>query len=258
MRDFDMASDNLIQQAVDMIRGSQRIVVLTGAGVSKESGVPTFRDAMDGLWARFNPQQLATPQAFAENPKRVWDWYEYRRSLVAQARPNPGHLALAELEHRAESFTVITQNVDDLHEQAGSKNIIHLHGNIAQNKCFFNCEGDPTPVDVSKLDYDREQGPPLCPYCGRWVRPDVVWFGETLPVDQLYAAKAASAAADLMLVVGTSGIVTPAATLPQIAKIKGAKIIEVNPDDSMITPIADIKLDGSSGEILPQVLKALE
>lgn len=252
-----MPSDNLIQQAADILRTSKNIAVLTGAGVSKESGVPTFRDAMDGLWARFDPQQLATPTAFMQNPRLVWDWYEYRREMVAKARPNPGHLALAELEKRAPSLTVITQNVDDLHEQAGSKNVIHLHGNIARSKCFYNCKGDPTIVDVSKIEYDKTQGPPSCPHCGRWLRPDVVWFGEMLPVDQLDAAKIASASADVMLVIGTSGLVTPAATLPELAKSRGAKIIEVNPDDSMITRIADIKLDGVSGEILPRVLEAM-
>lgn len=250
-----MTSDDLIQQAVDVLRGSKRVAVLTGAGVSKESGVPTFRDAQDGLWAKYDPQQLATPLAFMENPKLVWDWYEYRRGMVAQAKPNPGHMALAELEKQFPDLIVITQNVDDLHEQAGSTNVIHLHGNIAQSKCFFNCQGDPTLIDVSKIEY--EEGPPPCPHCGKWVRPNVVWFGEILPSDQLVAAKEASVSADVMFVVGTSGLVTPAASLPGLAQRSGAKIIEVNPEYSMITRIADVKLEGASGEILPRVLKVL-
>ncbi len=245
-----------IQQAVEILRQSKRLAVLTGAGVSKESGVPTFRDAQDGLWAKYDPQQLATALAFMENPKLVWDWYEYRRGMVAQAKPNPGHVALAELEKYFPEMVVITQNVDDLHEQAGSTRVIHLHGNIAQSKCFFNCQGEPTLIDVSKIEY--EEGPPACPHCGQWVRPNVVWFGEILPVEQLDAAKEASATTDVMIVVGTSGLVTPAASLPGLAQRNGAKIIEVNPDYSMITRIADVKLEGASGEMLPRVMQALD
>lgn len=250
-----MVSESLIHQAADILRGSKHPVVLSGAGVSKESGVPTFRDAQDGLWAKYDPEQLATRHAFANNPKLVWDWYEYRRAMVAQAQPNPGHVALAAMEKRFPNLIVITQNVDDLHEQAGSTHVIHLHGNIAQSKCFYDCQGEPTLVDVSHIDYD--QGPPPCPHCGRWVRPNVVWFGEMLPQAALEAAHAAAEQSDVMIVVGTSGIVTPAATLPKLAKRKGAKIIEVNPDYSMITPLADVKLGGPSGEILPRVLKLL-
>jgi NAD-dependent deacetylase len=231
--------------------------VLTGAGVSKESGVPTFRDAMDGLWAKFDSQQLATPQAFKADPKLVWDWYEYRRELVRGAKPNPGHFALAELEKSYPSLTIITQNVDDLHEQAGSKNIIHLHGNIAQSKCFDNCQGDPTLIDLDRYEWDHENTPPPCPLCSAYVRPDVGWFGERLPLDALDRAKVVSISCDVMIVVGTSGLVTPAASMPEYAKQAGAKIIEVNPDYSMITRIADVKLEGASGEMLPQVIEAL-
>ena len=250
-------SDQLIQQAADAIRDSKQIAILTGAGVSKESGVPTFRDALDGLWSKYDPQELATPQAFQRNPKLVWDWYEFRREMVREARPNPGHIAIAELERRYPSTHVITQNVDDLHERAGSKNVIHLHGSIARSKCFFNCRGNPTIVDISQVEWDKESGPPSCPHCGRWVRPDVVWFGEMLPQDQLEGALAISMACDVMIVVGTSGLVTPAAAMPGYAKSAGATIIEVNPDYSMITRIADIKLEGPSGEMLPRVLEVL-
>jgi NAD-dependent deacetylase len=247
-----------IRRAADLIRQSKRMTVLTGAGVSKESGIPTFRDALDGLWAQYDPKQLATALAFLANPKLVWDFYEFRRDLMRPARPNPGHLALADLEHRKPGFTLITQNIDDLHEQAGSVNVIHLHGRIAQNKCFFNCQGSPTLVDVSQIEWDRESGPPPCPHCGGWVRPDVVWFGEMLPVDAVRAAQDAITATDLMLVVGTSGVVMPAAGMPYAAKERGAAVIEINPFQSEITPAADVWLQAPSGEALPQVLAALD
>lgn len=250
--------DDAVQKAADLLKNSRKIAVLTGAGVSKESGVPTFRDALDGLWARFNPQELATPMAFANNPKLVWEWYEFRREMMQNAKPNPGHIALAALEKRCDDFTLITQNVDDLHEQAGSENIIHLHGSIAQNKCFYDCQGDPTLVDISQIIWDKSSGPPPCPHCGRWVRPNVVWFHEMLPAIALAQAYAASRSAAVMLVVGTSGLVTPAADLPSHTKSAGGKIIEVNPDYSMITRIADIKLDSAAGEVLPQLLVAME
>jgi NAD-dependent deacetylase len=252
-----MSTTDAIQQAADLIKQAHKIVVLTGAGVSKESGVPTFRDAMDGLWAKYDPQELATPQAFEQNPTLVWDWYTWRRQLASKVKPNPGHLALAQLEKRYPSTTIITQNVDDLHEQAGTKNIIHLHGNIAQSKCYDDCQGKPTVIDIDSFAWDREQGPPLCPHCGAKVRPDVVWFGEMLPRENLALAVQSSVDCDVMLVVGTSGLVTPAATLPTYAKDAGAKIIEVNPDYSMITRIADIKLEGASGQMLPQVIDLL-
>lgn len=248
---------DLIQQAADLIQQANQIAILTGAGVSKESGVPTFRDAQDGLWAKYDPQELATPTAFRRNPKLVWDWYTFRREMGAKAKPNPGHVALAEIERRFPGTVLITQNVDDLHEQAGSQDVIHLHGNIARSKCSVDCQGTPTIIDITKLTWDRNAGPPACPYCGSFVRPDVVWFGEMLPSYAINRAADLSEACDLMIVVGTSGIVTPAASLPAHAKRSGATIIEVNPDYSMITRIADIKLDGPSGEMLPLVMEAL-
>lgn len=249
--------EQLIQAACQRLRASRHLTVLTGAGISKESGVPTFRDAIDGLWAQYDPMQLATRDAFQRSPKLVWDWYEYRRELVRAAQPNPGHYALAELQRRFPHLRIITQNVDDLHERAGSTAVIRLHGNIAASKCFYNCQGSPTLVDVTSLEWDIAGGPPSCPHCGRWLRPDVVWFGEMLPPDQIEAASHASTDADVMLVVGTSGVVTPAATMPVIAKRSGACVIEVNPVESQITPIADIWLAGPSGEVLPRLLEAL-
>lgn len=252
-----MADDSVIQQAAAMMRASQRLVALTGSGISRESGVPTFRDALDGLWARFDPQELATPTAFRANPKLVWDWYEYRRAVARRARPNPGHTALADLQQRFPNLQIITQNVDDLHEQAGSTGVIRLHGSLHGNRCFYNCQGDPTPVEVSALDFDPENGPPHCPYCGRWVRPDVVWFGEMLPPAQLHAATDAALHADLMLVIGTSGLVAPAADLPRLAQRDGACLIEVNPVTSALTPAVDLWLQGQAGEILPRLVAAL-
>lgn len=250
-------TDNLLKQAAQLIHEAEVVAVLTGAGVSKESGVPTFRDAMEGLWAKYNPEELATPFAFKENPKLVWDWYQWRRQLVSGAKPNLGHFALAKLQDY-KTVHLITQNVDDLHEQAGSKNVIHLHGNIAENKCFDNCQGEPTIIDISALDYDKAASPPNCPHCGAYVRPNVVWFHEMLPSHAIQTAAKISQNCDVMLVVGTSGLVTPASQLPPTAKHSGAKIIEVNPDYSMITRIADIKLEGPSGEILPKVIEALD
>ncbi len=253
-----MTYDDAIQEAAAVLKRSRNIAVLTGAGVSKESGVPTFRDAQTGLWEKYDPQQLATPQAFQADPKLVWEWYEFRRGMVRQAQPNPGHVALARLEQHYPQMHVITQNVDDLHEQAGSRNVIHLHGNIARSKCFNACQGEPTFIDLNHLSAaEREASPPHCPDCGGFIRPDVVWFGEMLPSASLEAALNASQACDVMIVIGTSGLVSPAASLPTYAKQAGAQVIEVNPDHSMITPLADIRLAGASGVMLPQLLAAM-
>ncbi len=253
-----MTLENRIAQAAALVRKSQRLTALTGAGVSAESGIPTFRDALTGLWAHYDPTRLATPEAFRDNPKLVWDFYEFRRGLMRPAQPNPAHRALAALERRFPAMQIITQNIDDLHERAGSHNVIRLHGNINANKCSADCQGDPTPVNVTELEWNPEAGPPPCPYCGQAVRPDVVWFGEMLPLDALAAAKLAAATCDLMLVIGTSGVVVPAADMPSIAKRAGAKIIEFNPVESAITPLADLWLAAPSGETLPRVLAALD
>ena len=252
-----MTLDNaLIARAAALLRIAKRPCVLTGAGVSKESGIPTFRDALDGLWAQYNPQQLATPIAFARAPKLVWDFYEMRREKMRPAKPNNGHLALAQLERRYDTLPIITQNIDQLHEEAGSTNVIHLHGLIAQNKCSKACKGEPTLIDVSALN--SVEAPPRCPYCGSYVRPDVVWFGEYLPQDKLAAAKRVLETTDLMLVIGTSGVVSPAAEMPFVVKQNGAVVIEVNPYESEIAAIADVWLQSPSGEALPQVVLALE
>ncbi|MCC6614314.1 MAG: NAD-dependent deacylase [Anaerolineae bacterium] len=251
-------TDPLIQQAAALIQASKRPCVLTGAGVSKESGIPTFRDVMDGLWAQYDPQQLATPTAFARDPKLVWDFYEMRRERMRPAQPNPGHVALAGIERLKGDLPIITQNVDDLHERGGSTQVIHLHGLIARNKCSRDCQGDPTLIDVNQLTWDHESGPPTCPQCGALVRPDVVWFGEMLPRASLERAYELASTCDLMIVVGTSGIVTPAADMPRVARRNGARLIEVNPYASDLTPTMDIWLQAPSGEALPRVLAAME
>ena len=249
----------LIAQAAAALRTSQCLVVFTGAGVSKESGIPTFRDALDGLWATYDPQQLATPEAFRRNPKLVWDWYTFRRGLLAGAEPNPGHYAIAALEDRLPQVVVITQNIDGFHQAVGSCDVIELHGNLARNKCFANCQGVPTLVNVEDLDWDKDAGPPTCPHCEEaFARPDVVWFHEILPEAALTRAMELSATADVMLVVGTSGAVYPANQLPLLAKRSGATVIEVNSHVSHISGLAELFLAGPSGEVLPEVLAAMD
>jgi NAD-dependent deacetylase len=248
---------NVIDECVEYLRSAQQITVLTGAGVSKESGIPTFRDAMGGLWVKYDPTELATPQAFRDDPKLVWDFYEYRREMMRPAQPNAGHKALAALQRYFPSMRIITQNVDDLHERAGSTDVIRLHGSIAHNKCSANCHGSPTRIDVSRLAWDKISGPPPCPYCGAPVRPDVVWFGEMLPREPMERALDLLDRTDVMLVVGTSGMVSPSAEMPGIVRQNGGTVIEVNPDDSLISPISRVKLRGPSGVMLPQVVAAL-
>lgn len=252
-----MIEQGLLAQAADLLRAAQYVAVLTGAGVSQESGIPTFRDAAVGLWEKYDPAELATPSAFQRNPKLVWQWYSYRRRMILEAQPNPGHVALAQLAQHVPKLTLITQNVDDLHERAGSQDVLHLHGSIMRFRCFAACHGTQIYIDPTEVDFDAEE-PPACPHCGAWVRPDVVWFTEQLPRDTLHAASAAAQECDLMLVVGTSGLVIPAADLPAAAKLYGATVIEVNPDETPISRQASLSLRGPSGEILPRLLTLLE
>lgn len=236
---------------VTAIRDARHVAVLTGAGVSAESGVPTFRDAQTGLWARYSPQELATPEAFQQNPQLVWEWYTWRRELVTRAEPNPGHLALADLERRLPRFTLITQNVDGLHQRAGSQNVIELHGNIARTKCFR----ENTIVDAW---VDTGEIPPRCPRCQGPLRPDVVWFGEVLPPKALEAAVAAARSCDVFLSIGTSGLVQPAASLPYHAQQRGAVLVIINPDAKAAELRNYYALAGPSGRVLPALLQALE
>jgi NAD-dependent deacetylase len=242
---------DLINQAADILTHARRLVVLTGAGISKESGIPTFREAQQGLWAQQDPQRLATLQGFLANPKLVWDWYQFRLGLVEQSQPNPGHRAIVELEQRLPNVEVITQNVDGLHVLAGSQRVLELHGNIRRFKCLRGHRG-LAMADLAGQDAT----PPLCPHpgCQALVRPDVVWFGENLDFRVLNQAMADSEACDVMLIVGTSGVVQPAASLPYNAWHNRARIIEVNPEASELTDLAHVYLAGPAGEILPQVL----
>jgi NAD-dependent protein deacetylase/lipoamidase len=234
---------------IDALRSARNTVVLTGSGVSAESGVPTFREAQTGLWARFDPQELATPEAFERDPKLVWDWYEWRRKLVTEARPNPGHLAIAEMERLFSDFTLITQNVDGLHQRAGSREVIELHGNILRTKC--SVEGT-----VVEDYYDEGETPPCCPSCGAPLRPDVVWFGEMLPYEALETASGAARGSDVFLSIGTSSLVYPAAALPFDALENGATLVEINPEATPLTPHTDYSVRAPAGDALPQLLAA--
>lgn len=227
----------------DRFRRARSIAVLSGAGVSAESGVPTFREAQTGLWARYAPEDLATPQAFSRNPRMVWEWYQWRRQLVAEAVPNAGHLALAALERQVPSFRVVTQNVDGLHQRAGSTRVVELHGSLFEDRCFR--EG----VVLDRV-VESEEPPPRCPQCGGPVRPGVVWFGEPLPAAALAEAEAICRAAEFLLVVGTSALVHPAAGLPARAKAEGAFVLEINPEPTPLTGIADAILRSSAGPAL--------
>ena len=240
-----------IERAAEILRPAQRVAVLTGAGISAESGVPTFRGP-DGLWRRFRAEDLATPEAFARDPKLVWEWYDWRRGKIAGVDPNPGHATLARWERRFAVFTLITQNVDGLHARAGSKNLLELHGNIWKTRC--TAEGtisDQFEVPLSSF-------PPLCPSCGALLRPHIVWFGESLDPVVIGRAFAESAVCDVMLVVGTSALVHPAASLPDHAASNGAKLIEINPEPTPLTGEATVSLRGKAGEILPLIDRLLE
>jgi NAD-dependent deacetylase len=226
------------------------VAVLTGSGISAESGVPTFRDAQTGLWARYDPMQLATAEAFGRDPGLVWEWYAWRRELVEKAMPNPGHEALADLERSVTSFSLVTQNVDGLHRRAGSQNVVELHGNIWRSKC--SREGV-----VIEPRADDTEVPPSCPLCGAPLRPDVVWFGEALPADELGEAFEAAHSCDFFLSVGTSGLVQPAASLPFEALQAGAVVVEVNPDETPLTRHVQYTLRGSAGKVLPALVGSI-
>ncbi|MDD2177473.1 NAD-dependent deacylase [Acidovorax sp. D2M1] len=231
------------------VRQSQRMAVLTGAGVSAESGVPTFRDAQTGYWAQFRPEDMATEAGFRAHPQWVWDWYQYRRDLLAGVLPNSGHGALADFQRRhPDRITLITQNVDGLHQRAGSTGVLYLHGDIFENR-WLN-----TPRHCCHIDHAVAGHPPYCDRCGNLVRPGVVWFGESLPPATLGAAEQAVARCDLMLVVGTAGAVYPAAGLAHQARSAGARVVVLNPAPSALDDVAQVVLRGASATVLPQLL----
>jgi NAD-dependent deacetylase len=241
---------NDIDESARILGRARSLVVSTGAGMSKESGIPTFRDAPNALWENYDPMQLATREGFESDPPLVWRWYTDRRKMIAKAKPNPGHKAIAELETLIGEVVVITQNIDNLHREAGSTTMIEVHGNIFRYKCFDR----EHPVESLPKSGDI---PPRCE-CGSFLRPDVVWFGEMLPENAIAQAYRALSKCDTMLVVGTSGTVFPAAGFPSVAKQAGAKIIEVNPEETPVTLEADLFLRGPAGEILPELVLSLK
>jgi NAD-dependent deacetylase len=228
----------------EWLDSASSIAVLTGAGVSAESGIPTFRGA-GGLWRSYRPEDLATPQAFARDPKLVWEWYDWRRGLIANAHPNAAHCALVRLERQAKNFTLITQNVDGLHDRAGSQNVLKVHGDIWTLRCS-GCARTRQDLRPSIPEL-----PPRCA-CGAWERPGVVWFGEALPADVWMRAEKAAKAADVFLVIGTAAVVYPAAGLVAIAKSGGAKVVEINVAETPVSRVVDASLRGPAAEILPQ------
>ncbi|NNJ09576.1 NAD-dependent deacylase [Chloroflexales bacterium ZM16-3] len=235
---------------IELLQHARHVAVLTGAGVSAESGIPTFRDAQTGMWAQFDPEELASPAGFRRNPRLIWEWYAWRRELVAKAEPNPGHLALAELERRVPRLTLITQNVDGLHQRAGSAAPIELHGNIGRVTC--SAEG----VVIEQWDEAGDELPPRCPRCGAHLRPDVVWFGELLPEEAMAAAWDAARSCDLFLSIGTSGLVEPAASLPRVALQSGATVVVINLDVTTAARPPLYTINARSGELLPKLLRA--
>lgn len=237
---------------VDALRNTQHLVVFTGAGVSAESGIPTFRDSLTGLWERFDAASLATPEAFHADPSLVWGWYEWRRMQVLQAEPNPAHRAIASLAHRVPRLTLVTQNVDDLHERAGSTDVLHLHGSLHRPRCASCGQAPAAPLAMpDEPEGGRRLEPPRCAACGGRLRPGVVWFGESLPADALAAAFAAAENCDLLISVGTSGMVYPAAEMPGLAWRSGATVVHVNPQPQHCHAEREYALTGTAGEQLP-------
>lgn len=249
-----MSIDGVFQAPTELIsflESATYVTILTGSGISAESGVPTFREAQTGLWSQYDPESLATPDAFERDPVLVWQWYQWRRDLIGDAKPNRGHLALAELESLIRNCSLITQNVDGLHRLAGSSAVIELHGNIMRSRCVR----DGRIVDEI---YDFSEDLPHCPDCGGLLRPDVVWFGEALPRACYHEALIAAKACEIFFIIGTSGIVQPAASLALEARASGAVIVEINIEDTPLTQSSDFVLRGTSGEILPSLVNSIK
>ena len=234
----------MFESISDQIKNYKKIVFVTGAGISQESGIPTFR-GKDGLWRNYDPMKLATIDAFYENPKLVWEWYNERRNNIFQAQPNQGHNAIAELEKYAQVM-VLTQNIDGLHKKAGSSNVLELHGSIVKIKCSICDYNEEILTEISDF-------PPLCK-CGNILRPDVVWFGEPLPQDVWQNAIEFASRCDLMVIVGTSLVVSPANTLPLYAKQNNATLIEINPEKTEMSEEMDEIIRNTSVETLPKLV----
>ncbi len=233
-------------ELIRQLAAAKSVAVLTGAGVSAESGVPTYRDAQTGLWAKYRPQDLDTPDAYRRNPRLVWEWCVWRRNLMSRAAPNPAHFTLAEMPARFPNFQLITQNIDGLHQRAGSRDVIELHGNLARTKCF-----DEGTVVTEWAD--TGEVPPRCPRCGGRLRPDIVWFDEPLPEAELERAMEAATACEIFFSIGTSTVVYPAAALPFEAVRAGATVVEINPLPTPLTGQAHFVLPGAAGAVLPEL-----
>jgi NAD-dependent deacetylase len=265
-------------QLIERLRACKRAVIFTGAGISAESGIPTFRDRFTGLWERYDPEEIATAHGFAKNPRLVWDWHAHLAATIRQAKPNAGHLAVAKLQALLPKVSVITQNIDNLHQIAGSEGVLELHGSLSRLKAFVNPEDIPDPnvsqvichvcngyaiheecdPYASKEDLaaiQLEAGPvPRCPGCGAMLRPDIVWFGEPLDIDTLDAAMEQADQCDLLICIGSSLEVQPAASIPFRAKWSKAVVIEINPEPTALSAEADIFLKGKAAELMPELI----
>lgn len=248
-------NERAIDDCLALLRQAEHVVVFTGAGVSAESGIPTFRDALTGLWALHDPMDLATPAAFERDPALVWGWYEWRRQQLQSKEPNPAHHAIAHLAGRVPRLTLVTQNVDNLHERAGSSQVIHLHGDLQSPRCsvcatphVLGPDTDlPSTAQGSRID------PPACVRCNSPVRPGVVWFGESLPEQALQDAFESAGQCDLLLSVGTSGVVQPAALIPEVALQQGANVIHINPEPGQGQYSGVTRIQGKAGQVLPEL-----
>lgn len=229
---------------IEKLKKSESIVFFTGAGISAESGIPTFR-GKDGIWNKIRPEELANFNAFIRNPELVWEWYKHRKKIIHDSQPNAAHKTISEVQDYFKEVTVVTQNIDNLHRRAGSKKIFELHGNVERNYCI-NCK------EYYNEELDFSAGVPKCK-CGGLIRPDVVWFGEFLPMDQFTGGEKASASCDVFFVIGTSAVVYPAAGLISVAESSGATIVEVNLEETALSHLADFSYFGKAGEILPEI-----
>lgn len=244
-----MSGINFSNEFIEKLSVSKRLVFFTGAGISAESGIPTFR-GKDGIWNKLKPEELANFNAFLRNPEMVWEWYNHRKKIIHESKPNAGHIAIAEFEKYFDDVTVVTQNIDNLHRRAGSTKIYELHGNIERNYCI-KCH------TYYNEELDFSEGVPKCK-CGALIRPDVVWFGEFLPADQLEESEKATIRSDMFFVVGTSAVVYPAAGLVYTAKRAGSFIVEVNIEETEVSSITDISFFGESGKVLPAILEKVK
>jgi NAD-dependent deacetylase len=254
---MNQSAETAIPQAlIRALHAAKHVVVFTGAGVSAESGIPTFRDALTGLWERFDATDLATPDAFLKDEELVWGWYEWRRMKVLRAQPNHAHLAIAALAQHVPQLTVVTQNVDDLHERAGSADVLHLHGSLHSPRCSMCGQAHSLPPGIpDEPEGGRRLCPPRCHNCGGSVRPGVVWFEEDLPVKELSGAFAAGSECDVLFAIGTSGLVQPAASIPYLAKQAGAKVVQINPMGTQLDDACTWSFRDAAGVVMPILLR---